>query len=85
MIADGPTSGVISTMLAIYDGCDYKISGMITFETARFVTDADGSVQLVFGSETDARYDFRVTDEGIICTNTETGEERPFTDLRSGE
>lgn len=85
VIADGPTSGVSSTMLAIYAGCDYKESGMITFETARFITDADGSVQLVFGSETDERYEFRVTDEGIICTNTETGEERPFANLRSGE
>lgn len=85
VISVGPTSGISSTLLAIYDGCNHTSSGMITFETARFITDADGSVQLVFGSETDARYNFRVTDEGIICTNTETGEERPFTDLRSGE
>lgn len=85
VISVGPTSGISSTLLAIYDGCDHTISEMITFETVRFVTDADGILQLVFGSETDARYDFRLTEEGIICTNTETGEERPFANLRSEE
>lgn len=81
VISDGPTSGISSTLLAIYDGCDHTISEMITFETVRFVTGTDGSVQLVFGSETNARYDFRITDEGIICTNAETGEEKPFSEM----
>ncbi len=81
VISDGGTSGISTTLLAIYDGCDYMVGEMIAFETARFVVAPDGSIQLVFGSEDNIRYDFRVTDEGIICTNTETGEEMPFSEM----
>ncbi len=81
VITDGLTSGISSTLLAIYDSCDYMVAEMVTFQTIRFVVAPDGSIQLIFGSEDDVQYDFRVTDEGIICTNTETGEEKLLSEI----
>lgn len=81
VISIGPTSGVSSTLLAIYDGCDYITSEMITFETFRFVVGADGSIQLVFSGKEDVRYDFAVKDGRIFCTDTESGEETLMYDL----
>ncbi len=80
VILPGPTSGVGSNVLAIYDGCDRVAEEMIIFKVVQFAIGTDGSIGLKLWNE-DKHYDFRLTDEGIICTNTETGEEIPFSEM----
>ena len=75
-----PTSDVPANVLAIYDGCDRVAEEIIIFKGVRFEIGTDGSIGLKLWNE-DTHYDFRLTDEGIICTNTETGEEKPFSEM----
>ncbi|MBO7215398.1 MAG: hypothetical protein J6V84_00185 [Clostridia bacterium] len=75
-----PTLDISSYVLAIYDGCDRVAEERIIFKGVRFEIGTDGSIGLKLWNE-DTHYDFRLTDEGIICTNTETGEEKPFSEM----
>lgn len=75
-----PTSDVPANVLAIYDGCDRVAEERIIFNNVQFAIGTDSSIGLKLWNE-DTHYDFRLTDEGIICTNTETGEEKPFSEM----
>ena len=75
-----PTLDISSYVLAIYDGCDRVAEERIIFNNVQFAIGTDGSIGLKLWNE-DTHYDFRLTDEGIICTNTETGEEKPFSEM----
>lgn len=75
-----PTSDVPANVLAIYDGCDRVAEERIIFNNVQFAIGTDSSIGLKLWNE-DTHYDFRLTDEGIICTNTETGEEKPFPEI----
>ncbi len=75
-----PESNVPANVLAIYDGCDRVAEERIIFKVAQFAIGTDGSIMIKLWNE-DTHYDFRITDEGIICTNTETGEEMPFSEM----
>ncbi len=75
-----PESNVPANVLAIYDGSDRVAEERIIFKVVQFAIGTDGSIMIKLLNE-DTHYDFRLTDEGIICINTETGEEMPFSEM----